>query len=760
MARKGGREPQIKTRPIGFFDGVLLPFLLVLFLLIKIGNGLKFILKIIVRTCRQLFQQISRVVHQLADFARRITLGATSFRFTRRIKITIPRIKIYRPQIPFPKIPPIHFPQLQKLRYFFLGVIFTLIFVFLPYQAWTWLSRLPHPQLLSVREIPVTTKIFDRNGFLLYEIYAEQNRTPVTLAEIPQFLQEATIAIEDKDFYKHPGFSLRGIARATRETLLSHRLQGGSTITQQLVRSALLTPEPTISRKIKEIVLSFWAERLYGKDQILEMYFNQVPYGGTAWGVEAASQTYFGKSVTDLSLAEAAFLAALPSAPSIYSPYGTHPELGLARQKEVLQKMVEQGFVTQTQEIEATSQNLQFAPPKTEIKAPHFVMYVKDLLEKKYGPRLVQMGGLRITTSLDMATQEMAQEIVNNEVEKLAGLKVGNGAALITKPVTGEILAMVGSRNYFDLAKDGNVNTTLSSRQPGSSIKVVNYALALEKGFTAATVLDDSPITFQVAGQPPYSPVNYDGQYHGKVTLRTALASSYNVPAVKVLAKLGVKNMIDKGRQMGITSWQNESRYGLSLTLGGGEVTMFDMARVYGTIANQGRRQNLTAVLKVTDYKGQVLEEARSNQGFPAVPPAIAFILANILADNHARTPAFGANSLLIIPGKTVSVKTGTSNDLRDNWAIGFTPAYVIVTWVGNNDNSPMSYVASGITGATPIWQQIMINLLKDKPDEPILPPEDVILINTCGRFEYFIKGSEKSVSCPPPPSPSPTPSS
>ncbi|TSC54278.1 MAG: penicillin-binding protein [Microgenomates group bacterium LiPW_16] len=753
MVRKGKGQLRKKTKPIKreFLDWVLIPFLFIVFTLIKIGDAVRWIFRITLKTTlllRHIRIKLPRLVLP--------KIRPPQIRFPKPLKLRVPTIIIHPPRlrITLPKI-----KIAPNWKWFVLGIIFSLIFIFIPYQTWLWLSSLPNPALLTVREIPVTTKIFDRNGFLLYEIYAEQNRTPVNLAEIPKSLREATIAIEDKDFYTHPGFSPKGILRAAKETILHRRLQGGSTITQQLVRSALLTPQPSLIRKTKEIILSFWAERIYTKSQILEMYFNQVPYGGTAWGVEAATQMYFGKKVSELSFAESAFLAGLPASPSVYSPFGTHPEQGLARQGEVLRKMVEQGFITREEEAEAREQKLEFVPPKTEIAAPHFVMYVKELLEKKYGSRLIHMGGLRVTTTLDLPTQEMAQEIVTNEVEKLGNLRVGNGAALVTDPKTGEILAMIGSKDYFNLEEEGNVNITLSLQQPGSAIKVATYALALENGFTAATILDDSPITFKVAGQPPYTPVNYDGRFHGKIPLRFALASSYNVPAVKVLSQIGVKNMIEKGRKMGIASWQDESRYGLSLTLGGGEVTMFDMARVYGTLANGGQRQDLTAILKVSDYKGQVLEEARARQGFTAIPKEVAFILANILADNQARSAAFGINSLLVIPGKTVSVKTGTSNDLRDNWAIGFTPSFVVVVWVGNNDNSPMSWVASGITGATPIWHQITKNLLKEREDEPILPPEGIVKLTVCGRTEYFLAGTEKSVSCPPPPSPTPTPS-
>ncbi len=424
--------------------------------------------------------------------------------------------------------------------------------------------------------------------------------------------------------------------------------------------------------------------------------------------------------------------------------------------------MVEDRYITSVEEENALKVPVRFAPPRIGIRAPHFVLYVKDLLEREYGERLVERGGLRVRTSLDITTQETVEDIVKTQVESLQGLKVGNGAALVTNPKTGEILAMVGSRNYFDVEHDGNVNVTTSLRQPGSSIKVVNYAAALANGFTAATVLDDSPIIYRTSGAPDYAPVNYDGKFHGPTPLRYALGNSYNVPAVKTLAKIGVPTMIAQGRLMGIGSWEDESRYGLSLTLGGGDVTMLEMAMVYGTLGNSGDRINVSPILEVTDYTGKVIERKNPPQGVHAVKPEAAWILTNILSDNNARTAAFGSSSSLVIPGKTVSVKTGTSNDKRDNWTIGYTPSYVVTVWVGNNDNTPMDpFLTSGITGASPIWHDIMASLLKDKPDEVPAMPEGIVAIPCYfGRTEYFIKGTEPtSGRCAPLPTPSPSPS-
>lgn len=633
---------------------------------------------------------------------------------------------------------------------FTLGVVLTLFFVFVPYNIYIFIKFLPNPHLLSQRIIPVTTQIFDRNGILLYEIHGDEDRKPITLQELPSFVQQATIAIEDKDFRRHAGFSIAGIVRAARETFFHNNTQGGSTITQQLVKSSLLTPEITITRKLREIALAFWAERIYTKDQILEMYLNQVPFGGTTWGIEAASERYFGKKSHDLNLAEAAYLVGLPAAPSLYSPYGARPELAKVRQHEVLRRMVEDGYISQEQANIALALPLGIKPYIVDIKAPHFVMYVKDLLTQKYGARTVDLGGLRVKTTLDSSLQEKAQQIVTKNISGLEKLRVGNGAVLITDPKNGEILSMVGSKDYFAKDKDGNVNVALTWQQPGSSIKVVTYAAALENGFTAASTIEDSPVSYPLPNQPSYTPVNYDGKFHGNVTLRTALANSYNVPAVKVLNKIGVKTMIGMGKRMGITTWDDESRFGLSLTLGAGEVPMMDMAVVYGVLANGGSRVDLDPFIEVKDYTGRIFYSRPTPVPQPVLLPEIAFILSDILADNNARSAAFGPNSTLNIPGKTVSVKTGTSNDKRDNWTIGYTPSYVVTVWVGNNDNSPMDpQLTSGITGAAPIWNQVMTELLKNKPNEAMSPQSNIVKLPCNGRDEYFVRGTEPKNGCP-----------
>ncbi|MBI4097042.1 MAG: penicillin-binding protein [Candidatus Levybacteria bacterium] len=635
-----------------------------------------------------------------------------------------------------------------KLRYFLIGAVFSFIFLFIPLAMVLFLFDLPSPRELTTRFPNQTTKIYDRNGVLLYQMYATQNRTLVLLSDVPKHMQHATLAIEDKNFYKHPGFDVTSIIRALRENTIGKSFQGGSTITQQLIKSSLLTPEPSVIRKTKEIALAFWAERLYTKGQILEMYFNQVPYGGTAWGVEAASEAYFGKKVKELTLSESAFLAGITAAPSTYSPYGQYPRLWEKRQKEVLNRMVFLGYITRKQANDALKQPLNFRSQQTAIYAPHFVAYIKDLLTKRYGLAMVERGGLQVVTSLDLKMHQMAQKVVREEVAKEAYLNLTNGAALVTNPQTGEVLAMVGSKDYGD-RDGGNVNVTTSDRQPGSAIKPVTYSAALSRGMTAATVIQDTPITYTITGSTPYSPVNYDGRYRGPVPLRFALANSLNIPAVKTLNQIGIPAMINMGKDMGITRWENPNNYGLAVTLGAAEVTMTDMATVYGTLANGGVRQDINPILKITDYKGNVLEQKDGNKGRRVLREGIAFIVTDILSDTKTRSAVFGVNSPLAISGHTVAVKTGTTDNKRDNWTIGYTDKYVVTVWVGNNDNTPMSpSLASGITGAAPIWHRIMASLVEKTPERKVAVPEDIVQKPCLGRMEYFLKGTENSVAC------------
>ncbi len=616
---------------------------------------------------------------------------------------------------------------------------------------------LPSPTKLTSYSFPSSTLIFDRNGELLYEVYAEKNRMPIKLENLPEYIKWATIASEDKNFYHHHGFDFKGIIRAVYNTLFHRSLQGGSTLTQQLVKNALLSPQRTLRRKIREATLTFATEVIYSKNNILQMYLNQAPYGGTAWGIEAASQTYFDKHARDLTLAEAALLTGLPASPTRFSPFGAHPELAKGRQERVLKRMLEDNYINEEEMKHALEEELNYAPATIGIKAPHFVLYVKELLVEKYGEKMVEQGGLKVTTTLDLNLQNFSQQIVASEVAKLKKLNVSNGATLVTNPKTGEILAMVGSQDYFDEEIDGNVNVTLRPRQPGSSIKPINYALALErKLITPATIINDIPTCFSVPGQKLYCPVNYDGRFHGPTQVRFALGSSYNLPAVKILALNGLEKFIQKATEMGITTFKNPSDYGLSITLGGGEVTMYDMATAFSAFANLGIRQNLWAIKKVEDSHGEAIYEHPSDSEGPRVlSMEAAFLINHILYDDNARAAAFGRGSWLVVKNHPeVAVKTGTTNDLRDNWTIGWTPSVMVATWVGNNDNSRMSYVASGVTGASPIWNKIISHLLKDKKEEWPLKPEGVIGAHICTssgetpdspcqtRFEYFIEDS------------------
>ncbi len=635
-----------------------------------------------------------------------------------------------------------------------------------------WYSRdLPTPGKLVSSKYTDATRIYDKKGVLLYSVFEDENRTYVKLDQIPKDLQNATIAIEDENFYDNNGFSVTGIIRAARDSLFSRRISGGgSTITQQLVKNVLLTNEQSLPRKIKELILAIQVDKKYTKDQILEMYLNNIPYGGTAIGVEAASEQYFGKKAKDLTLAESAFLAGLPQSPSRYTPFNGQKNY-IGRTESVLRQMRDNGYITKDQVNNANANIKGYSFSQKDvasIKAPHFVMYVKDVLATQFGEQMVTTGGLQVTTSLDYEIQKKTEEIVKEEVDKLQTHKVSNGAAVISDPRTGEVIAMVGSKDYFDRENDGNFNVSTSTkRQPGSSLKPVMYAAAFENGYTPATLIMDTKTEFPGGvGQPAYSPVNYDGKYRGPVQMRFALGNSLNVPAVKMLAKVGLTPVMRKGYEMGIESWeptpQNKANVGLSLVLGGRETSLMNIITAYGVFANKGIRQDPVTILKVTDNNGKVLYEKKQVEGKRVLTEEVAFLISHILLDNSARASAFGTRSALNIAGKNVSVKTGTTDEKRDNWTIGYTPSYVVGVWVGNNDNTPMNpAIASGITGASPIWHDIMTHVLQDKPDEQPEKPENVISlqIDALGgglphggqpnRAEYFVKGTEPTAESP-----------
>ncbi len=657
------------------------------------------------------------------------------------------------------------FNRIKLFSFFATFLFFALLIGFLgTVFLFAFYSRdLPKPDQVR-RTTGISTIIYDRYGEPLYDIYKEQNRIPIELNEMPEYLKQATIAIEDKDFYKHQGFSLKGIFRAFFNILLKRRLEGGSTLTQQLVKNALLTSERTLPRKIKEFILSVEIERRYSKDEILQLYLNEVPYGGTAVGIEVAAQTYFGKHAKDLNLTEAVILAGMPQRPSYYSPYTGNPKAYIDRAKEVTRRMREDGYLTKEQE-EAVNQVLPhvvFKPAgSTLLKAPHFVMYVREKLIERFGEKLVEEGGLRVYTTLDFGLQEKAQAIVKEEVEKAKSLKVGNGAVVALDPKTGEILVMVGSKDYFAQDYDGNFNVTTSLRQPGSAIKPITYLTAFKKGFTPASLIMDVETHFPAGtDKPDYVPKNYDLKYRGPMQLRYALGNSINVVAVKLLAYVGVKEMLTTAYNMGLTTLEptneNVNKFGLAITLGGGEVRLLDLTNAFGVLASGGILHEPLAILKVTDSKGKVLFEQKKTSGRRVVAEDDCFLVSDILADNNARKEVFGLNSWLNIPGYQVAVKTGTTDDKRDNWTVGYTPSFVLGVWVGNNDNSPMDpKLASGVSGAAVIWHRLMKEALKNLPKEEFKKPDNIIEmeIDAFGgglpkagyptRKEYFKKGTE-----------------
>lgn len=617
---------------------------------------------------------------------------------------------------------------------------------------------LPSPDRVVRRE-GFATKIFDRKGELLYDVFDNERRTPVPLSNVPMSLRQATIAIEDKNFYTHPGIDPLTPFRIVWNLIVKRRVVGGSGLTQQLVKTVILSSERTVTRKIKEFILALQIEQKYTKDQILLMYLNEVPYGGTAYGIESAALSYFGKPARELTVAESVILAGLPQSPSNYSPYSG--KLYINRSNEVLRRMREDGYITTKQESEVKAQvtGIIFSTQSGVLRAPHFVFYVKQKLIERYGEKAVEQGGLRVTTTLDLSLQELAQKTVKDEIAAVKYLKITNGAVVAIDPATGQILSMVGSKDWSDANYDGKYNVTLASRQPGSTIKPVVYLTGLRKGFTASTMIMDTKTSFPGGDKPEYVPENYDGKFRGPIQVREALGNSINIPAVKMLSWVGISDMMSTAFDLGMTTLEptaeNLRRVGLSVALGGGEVRPLDIISAYSAFANGGIKHDPVAILKVTDSNNRILEEWRPDSGRRVMSTAEAFIISSILSDPKARDITFGPRSLINVEGRTISVKTGTTNDKRDNWTIGWTPTAIVGVWVGNNDNSPMKEVASGITGAAPIWRKVILAALKEKFDEPLSPPDDVVQIDVDkisgysahdgfeSKKEYFIKGTE-----------------
>lgn len=604
-----------------------------------------------------------------------------------------------------------------------------------------WVSTFQMPDLESFdkRTVVQSTKIYDRTGkILLYDLHQDVKRTVVPVKEISRNIKNATVAIEDDGFYQHGGIKITSIVRALLANLTKGEYsQGGSTITQQVVKNSLLNSEKKISRKLKEWVLAVRLEKIISKDEILGIYLNEAPYGGYIYGIEEASQAYFGKNASDLTIAESAHLAALPNAPTYYSPYGPNAKKLIDRKNLVLKKMLDKSFISKDEYDSAMKDIVSFYPQdRLGIKAPHFVAYIIKYLENKYGRKMVEEGGLKVTTTLDYGLQQKAEEIVKKfSLENKQKFNAGNAALAAIDPKTGQILVMVGSRDYFDKEIDGNFNVTTAHRQPGSAFKPFVYAAAFNKGFTPDTVLFDLPTEFQAGCDPKgtptttpsaetkdcYMPQNYDNLFVGPITLRNALAQSRNVPSVKLLYLTGIKDSLRLAKDMGIEDLGGTNQYGLSLVLGGGEVSLLDMTSAYGVFANNGVRNPKTGIIEVDDKEGKTLEkfEVKSSE---VMPEETTLKISNILSDNTARTPLYGNRSLLYFENRDVAVKTGTTNDYRDAWTVGYSPNIAVGAWVGNNDNSPMEKKVAGLI-VTPMWRAFMDEVLAALPKEKFKKP-------------------------------------
>lgn len=601
---------------------------------------------------------------------------------------------------------------------------------------------IPDIRSLKERKVVQSTKIYDRTGTVLLDDLGDNvTRTVVPLSDISPKIQSATIAIEDATFYEHSGIRPLAIVRALFvQPLRGQGVQGGSTITQQVVKNVILTSDRTITRKLKEWVLAIRLEQALTKDQILELYLNEAPYGGSVYGVEEASELYFGKPAKDVTFAEAAYLAALPQAPTFYSPYGNHRDALEVRKNYVLERMHELGRITDSELQAARAEVITFLPPaQSGIRAPHFVFFIREELERIYGREALEQNSWRIITTLDAALQEEAETIVKRyALENAENFNATNAALVALVPQTGDILAMVGSRDYFDTDIDGNVNVSIAERQPGSSFKPFVYAASFLKGYGPDTVAFDTPTQFSTEcpidstsdAAPCYYPQNYDQKYHGPMSFKDALAQSINIVALKVLYLVGLSDALTLARQMGITTLTDPERYGLTLVLGGGEVKLLELTSAYGVFANEGVRTPYRGILKIEDRAGTAIMET-SPTSETVLPAPVALAISDMLSDNNARAPAFGQTSALRIPGHHVAAKTGTTNDYRDAWIVGYTPTLAVGAWAGNNDNSPMEKKVAGFIVA-PMWNEVVRAALERYPDSPF--PEPQPLVPTDGK--------------------------
>jgi len=646
-------------------------------------------------------------------------------------------------------------PYIKYLLIFGLWLIVLGIIGFLSAFAY-FAPQIPDPQSIISRRVNEATKILDREGkTVLFSIHGDEKRTIVSLEEISDYLKKAVIAAEDANFYNHHGLDLKGVARAVSINLREREFsQGGSTITQQLVKNSLLSREKTFSRKFKEVILSLQIEQKFEKNQILWMYLNQVSFGSNIFGIEEAGQNYFGKPAKELTLNESVVLASMLKAPSYFSPYGSHKDGLLERKNSLLKKMLESKLINEEEFKAALSEEIRLASPVPGgILAPHFVIMVKEYLVEKYGEDTVQNGGLRVYTTLDWGMQQKAEEVINKYADRNEKLfKAGNAALIALNPRNGEILALIGSRDYFNIEKEGNFNVVTAFRQPGSAFKPIVYSVALDKGFSDKTILFDLKTEFNPNcsydasqekdqyGLECYHPQNSDEKFRGPVTLRQALGSSLNIPSVKILYLAGVNDSIKRAEELGIKFLGDTGNFGLSLVLGGGDVRPLDLTSAYGVFANDGIYNRPAFILKVEDSKGNILEEL-SLEPERKISDQTARMINDILSDNSARALLFGLSSPLYISDRSVSVKTGTTQKFRDAWTIGYTPSLSVGVWVGNNDNAEMTREGGGVSAGGPIWREFMTETLKDKPVEEFQKPAPLFIDKIMLNGNYIDEG-------------------
>lgn len=660
----------------------------------------------------------------------------------KKIKNKLKKIKDIRP------------PSFKKHKHKIvnLGLIFVVFGVVAAAFAIIWVATLRVPDFTSFdeRRVARSTKIYDRTEEeILFDIHQDVKRTVIPFEEMGDAIKDATLAIEDKDFYQHKGVQPKAFIRAVVVNLKSGSFsQGGSTITQQVVKNSLLTNEKRISRKLKEWFLALKLEKEMSKDDILATYLNEIPYGGNIYGVKEAANYFFSKDPADVTIAEAAYLAAIPKAPTYYSPYGKNKEKTDERKDLVLSEMYKQGRITEEEYLAAKEEEVEFLPQsRFSIKAPHFVFYVREYLEQKYGADVVESGGLKVVTTLDYDLQQKAEQVVYKHAKENEELYNASNASLVAiNPQTGEILTMVGSRNYFDEDIDGKFNVATARRQPGSSFKPFIYVTAMMKGFTPNSILFDTPTEFQTTCSPQgyavsgsqadcYKPQNYDDVYKGPVTLRQALGESRNVPAVKLLYLTTINDALKTAKNMGIKTLKDANQYGLTLVLGGGEVSLLDMTSAYGVFANEGVRVEPVSILRVEDANGNILEEHKESRGQVVIDANSARIISDMLSDNVARTPLFGVNSFLNFGERDVAGKTGTTNNNKDAWMMGYAPNLVVGVWSGNNDNTPMKK-GSAISGR--LWREFMDFALTKVSRESFTPP----FINESLELKPILRGN------------------